>query len=71
MVDLGVMTTDGKIVRTRYDKFRQINRFLEFIEDILPRLIRIRNRLLLTLDVESLILHLQCTTILRSLRATI
>lgn len=38
MVDLGVMTTDGKIVRTRYDKFRQINRFLEFIEDILPRL---------------------------------
>ena len=42
MVDLGVMTTDGKIVRTRYDKFRQINRFLEFIEDILPRLSRER-----------------------------
>ena len=38
MVDLGVMTTDGKIVRTRYDKFRQINRFLEYIEDILPKL---------------------------------
>ena len=38
MVDLGVMTADGKIVRTRYDKFRQINRFLEYIEDILPRL---------------------------------
>ena len=38
MVDLGVMTADGKIVRTRYDKFRQINRFLEFIEDILPKL---------------------------------
>lgn len=36
--DLGVMTMDGKIVRTRYDKFRQINRFLEFIEDILPQL---------------------------------
>ena len=36
--DLGVMTQDGKIVRTRFDKFRQINRFLEFIEDILPQL---------------------------------
>ena len=29
--DLGVMTKEGKIVRTRYDKFRQINRFLEFL----------------------------------------
>ena len=36
--DLGVMTEDGKIMRTKTDKFRQINRFLEFIEDILPRL---------------------------------
>ena len=36
--DLGVMAEDGKIVRTKTDKFRQINRFLEFIEDILPRL---------------------------------
>lgn len=36
--DLGVMTAEGKIVRTKSDKFRQINRFLEFIEDILPQL---------------------------------
>ena len=36
--DLGVMTQDGKIVRTKMDKFRQINRFLEFVEDILPQL---------------------------------
>ena len=38
--DLGVMTAEGKIVRTKFDKFRQINRFLEFIEDILPQLDR-------------------------------
>lgn len=38
--DLGVMAEDGKIVRTKTDKFRQINRFLEFIEDILPGLDR-------------------------------
>lgn len=36
--DLGVMTKEGKIVRTKMDKFRQMNRFLEFIEDILPKL---------------------------------
>ena len=38
LVDLGVMTPEGAIVKARYDKFRQINRFLEFIEDILPEL---------------------------------
>ena len=36
--DLGVMTEEGKIVHARFDKFRKINRFLEFIEDILPQL---------------------------------
>ena len=36
--DLGIMTAEGKIVRTKYDKYRQINRFLEFIEDVLPHL---------------------------------
>lgn len=38
LLDLGVQTADGRIVNSRYDKFRQINRFLEFIEDILPAL---------------------------------
>ncbi len=38
LIDLGVMKKDGQIVQAKYDKFRQINRFLEFIEDILPGL---------------------------------
>lgn len=38
LVDLGVQTLEGVIVKSRYDKFKQINRFLEFIEDILPTL---------------------------------
>lgn len=40
LYDLGVQTADGRIVKSRFDKFRQINRFLEFVEDILPRLDR-------------------------------
>ena len=38
LVDLGVMSSSGKIIHAKYDKFRQMNRYLEFIEDILPKL---------------------------------
>lgn len=33
LVDMGVMTSDGKIKKQMFDKYKQINRFLEFIDD--------------------------------------
>lgn len=38
LIDLGVQTKDGKIVDKKQKKLRQINRFLEFIRDVLPEL---------------------------------
>lgn len=48
MRDLGVFTAEGKVVKGRYDKYRQINRFLEFIEDVLEELPK--NRTITILD---------------------
>lgn len=38
LVDLGVMAADGSVYKSKYPKYRQINRFLEFVADILPEL---------------------------------
>lgn len=42
LVHLGVMTAEGKVIKSRYDKFRQINRFLEMLDDVLGDVIRLR-----------------------------
>lgn len=47
LVYLGVMTPEGKVTAPKYDKFRQINRFLEFIEDICPMLPRDRELMMI------------------------
>ena len=47
LVDLGVMTKEGKICNQKYDKYKQINRFLEFIEDILPHLDKDREQVII------------------------
>ena len=41
LVTLGIMNADGKVFNAKYDKFRQINRFLEFIDDAVNELLEI------------------------------
>lgn len=42
MVLLGIMTPGGKVIQAKYDKFRQINRFLELVNDVLPEVLRLK-----------------------------
>lgn len=38
LVELGVMTPDGSVKKARYPKFRQVSRFLELVDDVVPAL---------------------------------
>ena len=38
LVELGVMNINGKVLNDKYDKFKQINRFIEFVDDIVEEL---------------------------------
>jgi SAM-dependent methyltransferase len=38
LIELGIMNTQGKIIKSKYDKFKQINRYLELVSDCIPYL---------------------------------
>ena len=51
--ELGVMNKDGKVLAQKYDKFRQINRFLEFIKDVISEIELPQDRPLQIIDFGS------------------
>jgi SAM-dependent methyltransferase len=38
LIELGVMMPDGEVRKSRHAKFRQVNRFLELVDDVVPSL---------------------------------
>ncbi len=38
LIELGIMSEEGKIINSKYDKFKQINRYLELVSDCIPYL---------------------------------
>lgn len=50
LIRLGVMDSAGKVVQKHYNKFRQINRYLEIVEDSIPFLAQDKTRPLKIID---------------------
>lgn len=42
LIDLGVMTSEGRVIKAKFDKFKQINRFLEMVEDSIAGEIKLK-----------------------------
>ena len=38
LIELGLITVEGKILKSSYNKFKQINKYLEFIDDVIEEL---------------------------------
>ncbi len=38
LIELGLMSAEGKILKSNYNKFKQINKYLEFIDDVIEEL---------------------------------
>jgi len=37
LIDLGILSSEGKIIQKQFDKFKQINRFVELIDDAISK----------------------------------